>query len=131
MCRGRRLSPWCQTFALFIPDDCRGQGAIDRYEALLALYRRELACNADLVAPCCTRGEILAATLDGRCAALLAVEGGAALNGQVERVDALAADGVKIHMDDAVRGNRARISSMNRPPFLCRKTHTITSAEKP
>ena len=96
LCRGRRLSPWCQTFALFIPDDCRGQGAIDRYESLLALYRREIACNADLVAPCCTRGEILAATLDGRCAALLAVEGGAALNGQVERVDALAADGVKL-----------------------------------
>ena len=96
LCRGRGLAPWCQTFALFLPDDCRGERAVARYEALLAAYRRELACSADLVAPCATAAAIASATAEGKCAALLAVEGGAALAGDVDRVDVLAADGVKL-----------------------------------
>ena len=94
--RGRGLAPWCQTFALFIPDDCRGVAAVARYETLLATYRRELARNADLAAPCATAAEIAATAAQGKCAALLAVEGGAALAGDVGRVDVLADDGVRL-----------------------------------
>ena len=55
-----------------------------------------MARNADLVAPCRTAKDVLAATGAGQCAALLAVEGGAALAGDVERVDRLAEDGVRL-----------------------------------
>ena len=94
--KGKALSPWCQTFALFLPDELRGQDAVRRYEALLATFRREMAENADLVTPCRTAEEILQATSAGRCAALLAVENGSALAGDLDRADRLAEDGVRL-----------------------------------
>ncbi len=94
--KGLGLSPWCQTFALFLPDELRGEAAVRHYEKLLAVFRREMAANADLVTPCRTAGEILQATSAGRCAALLAVENGSALAGDLDRVDRLAEDGVRL-----------------------------------
>lgn len=89
----RRL---CQTMAVFIPDDVRGEEAVqyfrDHKEYLDMLLRKQSEM-AELV---CTPEDIERITAEGRCAVILAVESGAALAGSLDNVDYLAANGVKM-----------------------------------
>ena len=75
--RGYYLDEWTQVFAIWIPDKIRGDEAEEYYEKILSRYREEIK-NAEKVNP------------------ILAVEGGAVLNGKVENVERLYRDGVKI-----------------------------------
>ena len=86
----------CQTMAVFIPDDVRGEEAVqyfrDHKEYLDMLLRKQSEM-AELV---CTPEDIERITAEGRCAVILAVESGAALAGSLDNVDYLAANGVKM-----------------------------------
>lgn len=86
---------WAQLFAIFILDNLRGQAAKDYFEEYYRYFEREMALHSDLVTPCRTFGEVEAAFAAGKFAAILAVEGGAVLAGEPERVAYLAQKGVK------------------------------------
>ena len=93
---GRGLSPWCQTFAIWIPDEHRGEKAQKRYKAALACFERELAENSESVSLCKTNAELWGTLAAGRNAALLAVENASALGGDLKRLENMRQDGVRL-----------------------------------
>lgn len=91
-----------QCFALFIvtnkgqitgPD---GKTAWDTYEGMLRCFRENLAASADFFRPARTAAEIRQNAAGGFRSAILTVEDGIAVDGQHERIDRMAADGVKM-----------------------------------
>ena len=93
--KGRALKDWAQTYAIFMPDRLRGREAVKFYEDNLAFFRREMAENAGSVSHAVRYGDITGAWQRGEAAAVLAVEGGSVLAGDIARVEQLAKDGVK------------------------------------
>lgn len=87
---------WVQCFAIFIPDDVRGGDAITFFDRHAASFRRQIEAHQDRAAACGTVSEIEEALKAGKCAALLTVEGGAALAGRLERVKTLYEAGVRM-----------------------------------
>lgn len=87
---------WVQCCAIFIPDTLRGRAAADYFEYYADSFDRQMAENRELVSPCTGAAEIAAALACGRHAAVLTVEGGAVLCGQLERIELLRRRGVRI-----------------------------------
>ncbi|MGO5053063.1 dipeptidase [Lachnospiraceae bacterium LCP25S3_G4] len=86
----------CQTMAIFIPDELRGDKAL-AYFNLHAKYLNELGKKQALLVELAQNADdILRITNEKKCALLLAVESGAALAGKLENVDYLATCGVKM-----------------------------------
>lgn len=87
---------FCQTMAVFIPDEIRGEDALqyfcDHRDYLDMLIEKQ----SDIVGRAYTAEDIERITAEGKCAVLLSVESGAALAGRVENVDYLADSGVKM-----------------------------------
>lgn len=94
--KGKSLNKWCQVYAIFTPDDLRGNNAVKHYYNLLELFKRECANNSDQVVHCKSKYDIFNAVNSGKRAAILSVEGGAILNGDLAMIDKIATDGVKI-----------------------------------
>lgn len=86
----------CQTMAVFIPDDVRGEEAIQYFQDHKEYLEKLLASQSELAELVCTPGDIERITDSGRCAVILAVESGAALAGDLKNVDELAGSGVKM-----------------------------------
>ncbi|MDR1002396.1 MAG: dipeptidase [Oscillospiraceae bacterium] len=94
--RGAYIDSWAQVFAVFIPDELRGQSAIDYYErARDYIYSQQKVCEGKFYL-CKSTEDIDKYAGKGRCAAILSVEGGAALAGDISRVEALHNDGVRL-----------------------------------
>ena len=87
---------WCQCCAVFIPDELRGEEAAAYYDLHQRSFHRQMEALADNVRPCRTAADIEAAWTAGKTAAILTVENGSALAGQLERIEALARDGVRM-----------------------------------
>lgn len=87
---------WVQCFAIFIPDELRGQAAIEFFDRYAASFRRQAAEHAGRLAVCRSAGELEAAIDAGKFAGLLTVEGGAVLAGRLERVQAIYDAGVRM-----------------------------------
>ena len=85
---------WAQCFAIFLPDDLRGQAAIDYYDRFRGIFARQMAKFSDRVLPCRGAADVERAWAEGKTAALLTVENGSALAGDLSRVARLANDGV-------------------------------------
>lgn len=86
----------CQTMAVFIPDDIRGDKAVE-YFNVHAEYLKELVTRqSDLAEQVFKTEDIERITAAGKCACILAVESGAALAGKLENVKYLADCGVKM-----------------------------------
>lgn len=85
---------WCQCFAIWIDDSLRGQAAVDFYHRHLEYFAGQMKVNSNIVQQARTAMDIRAITGGGRAAAVLTVEGGAALGGRVEMLEQLAQDGV-------------------------------------
>ena len=86
---------WAQFYAVFTPDQIRGQGAIDYFAANRANFDRQMEKFADRVAPCRTAGDMEQAWAAGKTAAFLTVENGSVLAGRMDQVDVMARAGVK------------------------------------
>lgn len=86
--RGKGFEKWVQTFAIFVPDEYRGQAAVSYYEKA-----RDYIYAQKGITLCRTGEEI--ANAKG-CAAILSVESGAPLAGDIDRVDRLYEDGVRM-----------------------------------
>ena len=95
--RGLRVAaPWAQVFAVWLPDTLRGKPAYEQCREILEQAHREAENNAGKMAVVRTAEDMRKTLSSGRCAALLAVEGGAALAGSLEHIRDLAALDVKI-----------------------------------
>ena len=86
---------WAQFYAIFIPDQYRGQAAIDYYETNRDNFNRQMEKFHDRISPCRSASDMQAAWDAGKTAAFLTIEGGAALAGDITRVKKLADDGVR------------------------------------
>lgn len=94
--RGRQYRPWCQVFAVWIPDTLRGAAAFRYTRRVLEFARAEEKRSPQQFAIVTDRDGLEAAVRTGRCAGLLAVESGATMGGRLERLSRLAALGVRI-----------------------------------
>lgn len=86
---------WAQFFAVFIPDEYRGQAAIDYYEENRDNFYRQMKKFHDRVLPCRTYSDMKSAWQAGKTAAFLTIENGSALARDLTRVRKLADDGVR------------------------------------
>ncbi len=86
---------WAQFFATFIPDNIRGQEAIDYYEANRDSFYRQMKLFNDRIKSCRTAADMEEAWSEGKIAAFLTVENGSALVGELKRIKLLADDGVR------------------------------------
>ena len=86
---------WAQFYAIFIPDECRGEAAIRYYESNRDNFYRQMEKYAQRVLPCRTSADLEEAFRTNRTAAFLSVENGSALAGDLDRVPLLAQDGVR------------------------------------
>ncbi len=94
LCRGKYLRNWRQIFAVFMPDEYRGEAAIAHYERVRDyIYRQARMFPEDF--RIVKKGQSMAEPFDG-CSAVLSVEGGSALAGCLERVQSLYDDGVRL-----------------------------------
>ena len=94
--RARRYAPLCQVFEVWIPDTKRGAEAFRYCKQVLGfLYDEEKRFPQQFAVVTDAKG--LTAATDARvCAAIPAVEGGAALGGNMHNVCALAGLGVRV-----------------------------------
>lgn len=86
---------WSQFYAVFIPDEHRGQAAIDYFDYNKASFDRQMLQFADRVAPCRSYADMEAAFAQNKTAAFLTIENGSALAGDLSRVQVLADAGVR------------------------------------
>lgn len=70
---------WAQFYAIFIPDECRGEDAIRYYEANRDNFIRQMDKFSDRVKRCRTCADMEEAFQSNRTAAFLSVENGSAL----------------------------------------------------
>lgn len=91
--RGRRFLPWCQVFAVWVPDTVRGEAAWQQCREML-IYAREQAAGRICFPQ--SVSELHVALSTDCVVGFLGVEGGAALAGKAERVAELAELGVRV-----------------------------------
>lgn len=87
---------WCQCCAIFIPDGLEGEEAVAYYDFHRRSFQRQMEALSGKVLPCRTAADIEAAWRQGKAAAVLTVENGSALAGRLDRIEALARDGVRM-----------------------------------
>lgn len=91
--KGIRL--WRQCFAIFIPDDQRGDAAISYYERHYHYFKKQMMVNSDEISWQRSLSEITGDQTATK-AAILTVEGGCVLAGDLNRVQQLSEDGVRM-----------------------------------
>lgn len=95
----RKMPPdekWVQCFAVFVPDKFRGETAIDFFDRTAAAFHRQAEIHRARLTACRTFPDIETAVNSGKCAAILTVEGGAALGGRLDQVEHLHSQGVRM-----------------------------------
>lgn len=85
---------WAQVFAIWIPPEYKGEAAADYFRHYAAVFQSQIAQFSGRIVHTRTAGEIDAACEQGKLAALLAVEDGSALAGNLENIPLLAECGV-------------------------------------
>ncbi len=95
--RGAALGRYAQFFALYHDPDCPPEdGLWAQCLRMHDCFLKEMADNADLVRHCRTGNQVDAAVEDGRIAALLSIEGADLIDCETERIDTVAAWGVRL-----------------------------------
>ena len=87
---------WCQCCAIFIPDGLSQEEASTYYDLHQRSFARQMEALSCTVLPCRTAADIESAWAAGKAAAILTVENGSALAGRLDRIEALARDGVRM-----------------------------------
>ncbi|MPM74305.1 hypothetical protein SDC9_121291 [bioreactor metagenome] len=85
------IEKWIQVFAIWMPDEYRGQSAIDYFDRTYSTFQNEILENADKVVHVKNRNDFENLKRH-ECGAILSIEGGSALSGdisQLERYDTL------------------------------------------
>lgn len=87
---------WCQCCAIFIPDGLKGPAAVAYYEKHRNSFYRQMDTLSHKVLPCRTARDVESAWTQGKTAVVLTVENASVLAGQLDRVETLARDGVRM-----------------------------------
>ena len=87
---------WAQCTAIFTPDELPLGERVPYYEQCRKSFDRQMRKYAAVVSPCRTAADVERAWKDGKHAALLTVENGSVLAGQMARAEILAWDGVRM-----------------------------------
>lgn len=87
---------WVQCFAIFVPDTYRGQAAVGFFDQYAASFHAQMEQNKNRAAACTCFSDLENTLAAGKFAAVLTVEGGAVLAGQLERVEAIRTAGVRM-----------------------------------
>ena len=85
---------WAQFFAVFVPDELRGEKAIRFFDDACANFDRQMRKFADLVSPCRNVADMERAWAAGKTAAFLSVENGSAFAGDLSRIGKTKRQGV-------------------------------------
>ncbi len=96
LCRGEDFSAWTQCFAVWIPDTLRGRQALGYFQKVYQTYLTECEINKSRLTLCRAKEDFLQAESAGTCAAVLTVEGGAVLAGDLANIPYLASCGVRM-----------------------------------
>ena len=95
LCRGlKRYSPWFQVFAVWMPDEYKGQAAKDHFKKCYDYFLSQVDKYRNLVTFIKDYNDI--SESGNKCNAFLAVEGGNVLAGDIGQIDYLASCGVKL-----------------------------------
>lgn len=96
--RMARVGPWCQCFAIWVPDDLTQfpGDALDFYRRARDYFKAEVSAHPGLVAQVRDARDIEGTLASGRVAALLTVENGSPLIHGLGVLDEWADDGVKM-----------------------------------
>ena len=92
--RGLAYFPWVQCFAVFIPDNKRGESASRLFDDAADLLEREASLHPEIVLV--RDGEQIDHLSQGQCGAILTVESGAAMRGSLEQLRHLHRRGVRM-----------------------------------
>ena len=90
------LSGWCQTFAIWMPDELRGQAAIEYFDKVYAYFLNQIQENEESISFCKSAEDIRNAAEHKKCAAILSVEGGGAAAGSLDRIKYMYDCGVRM-----------------------------------
>lgn len=96
LARASKYRPWAQVFAVWIPDDLRGPQAAERFDRVYDTFCAEIGRNAQAVRFCRDPGDFDKAIGEGKAAAFLSIEGGAALAGDMRRLAEVYDKGVRL-----------------------------------
>lgn len=91
-----RMDAYVQCYAVWIQDDLRGQAAFQRFCQIADRFDREVSANSPRLALCGQKGDLAKAQAGKRHGAILTVENGAALGGDLANIQALRSRGVKM-----------------------------------
>ena len=94
--RGLRYDRWCQVFAVWIPDNVRGTAAQMYFKSRAEYLRKQAEINRGLINLCGSFEELDEACAERRCGAILSIEGGAALGGDMDKLREYYDMGVRI-----------------------------------
>jgi membrane dipeptidase len=92
-----RYERWAQVFAVWISDRLRGEAAFRRFQTVAADFKRKLSAEKGRVPAFCVDGrELERADSAGENMALLSIEGGAALGGELSHLAEAWETGVRL-----------------------------------
>ena len=92
--RGLAYFPWVQCFAVFIPDNKRGESASRLFDDAADLLEREASLHPEIVLV--RDRKQIDRLSQGQCGAILTVESGAAMRGSLEQLRHLHRRGVRM-----------------------------------
>lgn len=75
LCKGESLDEWMQIFAIWIPDELRGEAALEYFRAVYENFNKEICLNADKIKLCQGFSDMVSEEKPSVCRALLACEG--------------------------------------------------------
>ncbi|WP_159459710.1 dipeptidase [Scatolibacter rhodanostii] len=94
--RGKTLEQYVQCFAVFIQDTIPEEEAFLFFEQKALLLRQECKKNKKNIRLCHEAGDLAKARKSGKMGAVLTIENGSALSGNLENLDRMAKLGVKM-----------------------------------
>ncbi len=94
--RGSCFDAWHQVFAVFMPDELRGDAAVAHYRKVRDYIYRQLDLFGGKMSLCRTAGDLAAGEQPAFCGAVLSVEGGSAIAGSLDNLRSLYDDGVRL-----------------------------------
>lgn len=94
--RAAALDTYVQCYAAWIPDDLRGEAAFQRFCQIADRLDREVSENNAVLDRCKAAGDLSRTQSAGKHGAVLTVENGAALGGELSRISELKRRGVRM-----------------------------------
>lgn len=76
LCKGNMLDKWTQLFAIWIPDELRGEKALAYFKNVFLNFEKEVFANNSKIQLCQGFSDVIEAHGNGKCAAILTCEGG-------------------------------------------------------